>query len=128
MKYNSDLLLDINTSTVPSESDFSWKFNQNVNVVKFNKRTEPEIVGKYKSSVEFFKQNYSLLLKNVQHEDSGVYKAIKSADADEILVEYDVTVQGKVLLIGVQFHRHLLTLRLSRHLTLPLFLRSSVSS
>lgn len=95
MKYKTDLLLDINPKTVSIDAEFQWKFNKSVNVVKFKAGGEPKIPGAYKNRVEFFKQNYSLLIKNVQHEDSGVYTAIESGDTDNTLDEYNVNVQGK---------------------------------
>ncbi|XP_037537316.1 SLAM family member 5-like [Nematolebias whitei] len=96
VKYKTDLLLDINQKTVSTSADFRWKFNQTVNVVKLNAGSEPNIPDTYKNRVKFFKKDYSLLLKNVQHEDSGVYAAIESESTDITLVEYNVIVQDPV--------------------------------
>ncbi|XP_017266360.1 SLAM family member 6 [Kryptolebias marmoratus] len=96
--YGTDLLLDLNTDKVHNGSDFTWKFNQSVNVVKFSSGKEPRLFS-YSKRAEFFKQNYSVLIKNVQHEDSGSYKAeVTEAESgkDLTVAEYQVTVQDPV--------------------------------
>ncbi|KAF7221983.1 SLAM family member 5 [Nothobranchius furzeri] len=97
-KKGTDLLLDAKVTTLPSVADFSWKCiksDKTLNVVKLGFKGDLRIFFD-KTSIEFFKQNYSLLLKNVQHNNSGVYKAELSGSEDKILVEYNITVQEPV--------------------------------
>uniref|UniRef100_A0A1A7Z486 CD2 molecule n=1 Tax=Iconisemion striatum TaxID=60296 RepID=A0A1A7Z486_9TELE len=96
VKYGTDILLDAKvTTTLPPKSDFYWKHENSNNVVKFNNGVEPSLYyDKYRA--EFFKQNYSLLLKNVEQNYSGLYKAVYNINQDQILVEYNITVQDPV--------------------------------
>uniref|UniRef100_A0A3Q3EC21 Ig-like domain-containing protein n=1 Tax=Labrus bergylta TaxID=56723 RepID=A0A3Q3EC21_9LABR len=75
VKTGTDLLLDVKEPVVLNETDlFTWKVNGSVNVVRLingNLTISPN----YTSRAELSAQNHSLLLKNVQKEDSGVYRA-----------------------------------------------------
>lgn len=55
---------------------------------------EPQIFGE---SIEFSKQNFSLLLKNVQKHQNGVYTAVVSSQEDKTIAKHHVTVLGKFL-------------------------------
>ena len=97
VKTGEDLLLDVkeNVTMIPG-SDFSWKFNCNSqsnseNIVKYSGGSP----FKPSERAEFFVQNFSLLLKNVQKDDSGDYCAYYSTNQDILLVKYEVTVQGE---------------------------------
>ncbi|XP_060901371.1 uncharacterized protein LOC132979517 [Labrus mixtus] len=57
---------------------------------------EPSFPESYKSRAEFSAQNHSLLLKNVQKRDSGVYRARVSGASISDVVEYSVTVLDPV--------------------------------
>ena len=99
VKTGEDLLLDVkeNVTMIPG-SDFSWKLNCNSqtdreNIVRFSRGSEK--LKTYWERAEFFVQNFSLLLKNVQKNDSGDYCAYHSFDQDALLVKYEVTVQGE---------------------------------
>ncbi|MED6288936.1 hypothetical protein CHARACLAT_031319 [Characodon lateralis] len=50
----------------------------------------------YKDRVKFFAQNYSLLLRNVQHSDSGDYKAVASGEEETFVAVYTIRVQDRV--------------------------------
>ncbi|MEQ2230884.1 hypothetical protein ILYODFUR_033847 [Ilyodon furcidens] len=89
----SDLLLDVNKTAVGTEDDFFWRFNNIDNIVKYNNGGHPIVSPKYKDRAEFFAQNYSLLLRNVQHSDSGNYKAVANGEKRRIIAGYPVIVQ-----------------------------------
>uniref|UniRef100_A0A3Q3G2E6 Ig-like domain-containing protein n=1 Tax=Labrus bergylta TaxID=56723 RepID=A0A3Q3G2E6_9LABR len=92
----TDLRLEVKEPVVLKEGeDFIWKVNGSINVVKF-RGIEHSIPEKYKSRVEFSAQTHSLLLKNVQKGDSGVYRALVSGDKDITVAEYNVTVLDPV--------------------------------
>lgn len=92
-------MLDVNTSTVRKEDLFHWKFNTTNNVLRLTSGNELTIFNDYKRRADFFKQNYSLLLRNVRHSDSGKYKAVVSGSQDKTVVEYSIKVQGTFLLV-----------------------------
>uniref|UniRef100_A0A3P9KC15 Immunoglobulin subtype domain-containing protein n=1 Tax=Oryzias latipes TaxID=8090 RepID=A0A3P9KC15_ORYLA len=88
-----DLLLDVNGSVeLTDEHDLFWKYN-NVKMAKFSSNSKPVIYNPYKERAEVFPNNFSLVLKNVQHSDSGIYKAVLSSSTDHTKVEYNVKVQ-----------------------------------
>lgn len=98
MEQGIDLLLDVNGSVeLTDEHDLFWKYND-VKMAKFSSNSKPVIYNPYKERAEVFPNNFSLVLKNVQHSDSGIYKAVLSSSTDHTKVEYNVKVQGRFLL------------------------------
>uniref|UniRef100_A0A3P9KBI9 Immunoglobulin subtype domain-containing protein n=2 Tax=Oryzias latipes TaxID=8090 RepID=A0A3P9KBI9_ORYLA len=96
MEQGIDLLLDVNGSVeLTDEHDLFWKYN-NVKMAKFSSNSKPVIYNPYKERAEVFPNNFSLVLKNVQHSDSGIYKAVLSSSTDHTKVEYNVKVQDPV--------------------------------
>uniref|UniRef100_A0A3B5Q0K0 Immunoglobulin V-set domain-containing protein n=1 Tax=Xiphophorus maculatus TaxID=8083 RepID=A0A3B5Q0K0_XIPMA len=71
-----------------------FPFNNTINLVKFRHGVDPFI--KYVQRTVFSTQNYSLLLRNMQHSDTGNYKEIISGLEDKIVAEYTVIVQDPV--------------------------------
>ncbi|XP_060940535.1 uncharacterized protein LOC133018233 [Limanda limanda] len=59
-----------------------------------------KISDRYKERVEIFLQNHSLLLKNVQQNDSGSYIAGVFGDDNTYVGKYSVTVQDPVSLVN----------------------------
>lgn len=96
MEHGSDLILDVNTAAASKGDLFFWRYNNTVNVVRLLHNNEPIINDIYKGRADFLKQNYSLLLRNVRHNDSGNYKAIRSDNEDKTIAEYTVRVQDRV--------------------------------
>uniref|UniRef100_A0A3Q2E3I6 Immunoglobulin domain-containing protein n=1 Tax=Cyprinodon variegatus TaxID=28743 RepID=A0A3Q2E3I6_CYPVA len=90
VKKGSDLLLDVDT--IQKGFVFTWKCNSDV-VVIFPGGSEPSVKGKYQGRASFFKQNYSLVIRNMQHEDSGNYIATATGFKERIVADYRVTVQ-----------------------------------
>ncbi|KAM4552530.1 uncharacterized protein PAE49_015937 [Odontesthes bonariensis] len=97
VKSGTDLLLDANTTVrISKVTDFIWKFGSDNNVVKHRL---PDIVfldETYNGRANFSTHNYSLLIKNVQHHDSGSYSAILSGRKDQTVAKYNVRVQDPV--------------------------------
>ncbi|XP_072296519.1 uncharacterized protein [Eucyclogobius newberryi] len=91
---NHDLVLHV-PETQGNYELFFWKFNTNNNIIKLN-GGKTTLFPKYKDRVKFFQQNFSLILKNVKLNDSGLYSAVKSDEEDETLVMFDVTVEAPV--------------------------------
>ncbi|XP_047225118.1 uncharacterized protein LOC124870466 isoform X2 [Girardinichthys multiradiatus] len=95
--YGSDLLLDVNKAAVGTEDDFNWRFNNTDNIVKYNYGSNPRVSTKYKHRANFFAENFFLLLRNMQHNDSGNYKAVAiGLEQETTLAEYTVRVQDRV--------------------------------
>uniref|UniRef100_A0A3Q3FFA8 Ig-like domain-containing protein n=1 Tax=Labrus bergylta TaxID=56723 RepID=A0A3Q3FFA8_9LABR len=92
----TDLLLEVKKPLVLKEADFfTWKVNGSVNVVRLI-NGNLTISSNYTSRAELSAQNHSLLLKNVQKRDSGVYRARVVADNNSDVAEYNVTVLDPV--------------------------------
>ncbi|XP_065809779.1 SLAM family member 5-like [Labrus bergylta] len=93
----TDLLLEVKEPVVLKEADlFTWNVNGSVNVVRLAHGGKPIISQNYTSRAEFSAQTHSLLLKNVQKRDSGVYRARVSGDIDITVAEYSITVLDPV--------------------------------
>ncbi|XP_032421967.1 SLAM family member 6 [Xiphophorus hellerii] len=93
VRSGSNLLLEA-TTTELGKNEFIWKFNTTDNLVKFKHGGNPFIY--YEERTVFSTQNYSLLLRNMQHSDTGNYKEIISLGKDKTVAEYTVIVQDPV--------------------------------
>ncbi|CAK6977478.1 uncharacterized protein LOC121908209 isoform X1 [Scomber scombrus] len=95
-----DLHLDVNKPVVLGEYDeFRWRVSDTHNVVRLFPDNTTRIVDPYKGRVEFSVQNHSLLLKNVQHSDSGDYTALITGDKNQRVAEYKVIIQVVVCVL-----------------------------
>ncbi|XP_058273993.1 CD48 antigen-like isoform X2 [Hemibagrus wyckioides] len=65
--------------------DIGWIFNTENNIVRYNGNPPSKVFGSYKDKVEFNEETYSLTLKNVQKNDSGIYEA-KAIDEQTVTV------------------------------------------
>ncbi|XP_041658920.1 uncharacterized protein LOC121519887 [Cheilinus undulatus] len=92
----TDLLLDVKGVVTLKEEghDLTWGFNGTTPIGKLSYGGKPIAFGSYKSRAEFFAENHSLLLKNVQLNDSGVYVARVTSVTD--VAKHKVTVQDPV--------------------------------
>ncbi|XP_042074963.1 uncharacterized protein LOC121814211 [Haplochromis burtoni] len=96
MEQGKDLLLDIKGSVALTEgADFFWRFNI-IHIVAKSNYLNSVVFGTYKGRAKIFVQNNSLLLKKVQHSDSGDYIAIVSGEQNQRVAEYKVIVQDPV--------------------------------
>uniref|UniRef100_UPI0037E84732 uncharacterized protein n=1 Tax=Semicossyphus pulcher TaxID=241346 RepID=UPI0037E84732 len=91
-----DLLLDVEKPVDLRESDLlTWRFNGSKNIARYSD-TSKTIFSSYLGRAEYFAQNLSLLLKNVQEDDSGDYRAEVSGEQRIDGAEYKVTVVDPV--------------------------------
>ncbi|XP_067385231.1 SLAM family member 5-like [Channa argus] len=93
----NDLLLNVNqTFELNEETEFQWKFNTKIRIAKLTNEKKDTIFDPYKGRAELFKENYSLLLKNLQQSDSGDYAAVLSEGTETTITEHKVTVEEPV--------------------------------
>ncbi|XP_042283978.1 uncharacterized protein LOC121908209 isoform X2 [Thunnus maccoyii] len=91
-----DLHLDVKKSVLVEDNEFRWKFNNNHNVVRLSPDKKTIISSSYVGRAEFSLQNLSLLLNNVQQNDSGDYTASIIGANNQRLAEYKVKIQDPV--------------------------------
>ncbi|CAI5640401.1 uncharacterized protein LOC112842779 [Oreochromis niloticus] len=95
--HGSDLQLDVKKSVVlDKKTDFFWKFNTTNYVGKLSYNKEAVVFDGYEERAEVFGQNFSLVLKNVKHSDSGDYTAVVVGGQEQSIAEYKVIVQDPV--------------------------------
>ncbi|XP_020323371.1 SLAM family member 9 isoform X2 [Oncorhynchus kisutch] len=90
-----DVRLNVQTNvTLKEDVDvLFWKFNRSVNVVKYPPKVTFE---RYRGRAELIVGDFSLLLKNLQEEDSGLYDAVVSGNKDRNVARYLIEVQERV--------------------------------
>uniref|UniRef100_A0A7N8XLV1 Immunoglobulin domain-containing protein n=1 Tax=Mastacembelus armatus TaxID=205130 RepID=A0A7N8XLV1_9TELE len=93
VKQGENVLLSVKEPVTLNDKDFYWKFNKTNNIVKYSDKLS--VRPKYQGRVEFFVQNQSLLLKNLQQNDTGEYTAVVSEDEDRTVTTHRVIVQGR---------------------------------
>ncbi|XP_062260502.1 SLAM family member 5-like isoform X2 [Platichthys flesus] len=94
-----DLLLHVTAPVKLVERDiFAWKFKDS-NIFRLFDDNKAIITDPYVGRVEIFRQNHSLLLKNVQQNDSGSYIAVVFGKNNNDVGKYSVTVQDPVSLV-----------------------------
>ncbi|KAM9459092.1 uncharacterized protein ACWYII_010834 isoform 1-T1 [Salvelinus alpinus] len=77
--------------------DLKWTFNKSHTLVKYsNESSKVKIYTKYQGRVEFREGNFSLLLKNLQGGDSGLYEAGVSGEENKDVAKYQISVQERV--------------------------------
>ncbi|XP_035655249.1 SLAM family member 5-like [Oncorhynchus keta] len=89
-----DVHLNVQTNVTLKDFDvLFWKFNTSVNVVKFPPKVTFE---RYQGRAELIVGDFSLLLKNLQEGDSGLYEAVVSGNNDRNIAKYLIKVQERV--------------------------------
>ncbi|XP_004555224.1 SLAM family member 5 isoform X2 [Maylandia zebra] len=95
--HGKDLHLDVEKPVkLEKKTDFFWKFNTSNYVGKISYNKESVLFGSYEVRADFFGQNYSLVLKNVKHSDSGDYTAVVTGGKEQRVGEIKVIVQDPV--------------------------------
>ncbi|XP_035655256.1 SLAM family member 9-like [Oncorhynchus keta] len=89
-----DVRLNVQTNVTLKDVDvLFWKFNTSVNVIKFPPKVTFE---RYRGRAELIVEDFSLLLKNLQEGDSGLYDAVVSGFNDRNVAYYVLVVQERV--------------------------------
>uniref|UniRef100_A0AAQ4RR93 Immunoglobulin subtype domain-containing protein n=1 Tax=Gasterosteus aculeatus aculeatus TaxID=481459 RepID=A0AAQ4RR93_GASAC len=92
-----DLLLKLHADPPEGVLLVNWKINKTVTLVRFDPSGKPTVIHNVTGGFEFPENKFSVILKNVQEVDSGVYSAeADTLKGDKLLTEYKVTVQGPV--------------------------------
>ncbi|XP_062413927.1 uncharacterized protein LOC119207410 [Pungitius pungitius] len=92
-----DLLLELHADPPGGLSYVDWKINKTVYLVRFKPGGKLIVFHNVSGGFEFPEKNFSVILKNLQETNSGVYSAVGVTDlGDKPLTEYKVTVQGPV--------------------------------
>ncbi|XP_071217073.1 SLAM family member 5-like isoform X1 [Salvelinus alpinus] len=78
--------------------DLKWTFNKSHALVKYsNESSTVKVYTKYQGRIEFREGNFSLILKNLQEGDSGLYDAGVSGDENKDVAKYQISVQERVV-------------------------------
>lgn len=87
--------LDIKNKTLPHFIRFVWIYNKSDNVVRFlHQSGDLTLHSLYKDRVDFNTETFSLTLRNMQKNDSGLYTAKTTGQKDTIIAEHNVSVIG----------------------------------
>ncbi|XP_063319079.2 uncharacterized protein LOC134617669 [Pelmatolapia mariae] len=95
--HGKDLHLDVEKPVVlDKKTDFFWKFNTTNYVGKISYNKEAILFDSYEGRADFFGHNYSLVLRNVKHNDSGDYTAVVTGGKEQRVGEIKIIVQDPV--------------------------------
>ncbi|XP_047446569.1 SLAM family member 5-like isoform X2 [Mugil cephalus] len=96
VKRGDDVLLEVMDDVTKDLEFLRWTVNTNSVLVEYSLGGKPTVPEGYTGRVEFSVENYSLKLKNLQDDDSGVYTARVTGDEEQTITKYMVTVEGPV--------------------------------
>ena len=85
----NDLFMELQTQKPAGQ--LTWQFKK-IRILRHNPKGDTQ--NFYGTRAEFSTNNYSLQIKNVGLNDSGLYHAIESGAEVTIIAGYNVTVQG----------------------------------
>uniref|UniRef100_A0A8C7SAI0 Immunoglobulin V-set domain-containing protein n=1 Tax=Oncorhynchus mykiss TaxID=8022 RepID=A0A8C7SAI0_ONCMY len=88
-----DVRLDVQENVQLKELEFfKWSFGS-ANIVRCTDTLPVRVSPGYNNRVEFYKGNFSLLLKNIQEGDSGPYTAVVSGDKEKTIIVHQLVLQ-----------------------------------
>ncbi|XP_070296092.1 natural killer cell receptor 2B4-like isoform X3 [Salvelinus sp. IW2-2015] len=91
-----DVRLDVQENVQLKEFEvFKWSFGS-ANIVRCTDTLSVRVSPEYNNRVEFYKGNFSLLLKNLQQNDSGPYSAVVSGDKEKNIIVLLLVLQERV--------------------------------
>ncbi|XP_036842392.1 natural killer cell receptor 2B4 [Oncorhynchus mykiss] len=91
-----DVRLDVQENVQLKELEvFKWSFGS-ANIVRCTDTLSVKVSPEYKNRVEFYKGNFSLVLKNIQEGDSGPYTAVVSGDKEKTIIVHQLVLQERV--------------------------------
>lgn len=97
----SSVTLNMKGSNSLDLDDAVWIFNQSYDVVRYYphhpKSRQLRVQSTYKDRVEFNLITYSLELRNPQKTDNGIYRGEINAEGRKNVIEYRLSVVGKLL-------------------------------
>ncbi|KAM8839079.1 SLAM family member 5-like [Synchiropus picturatus] len=73
-----------------------WRYNRTTSIVRLSPGGEPLIFSEYRGRAEFVKETHSLLVKRVNHGDSGDYTAVIAESEERDIARYRVQVLDPV--------------------------------
>ncbi|XP_043990527.1 SLAM family member 9-like isoform X2 [Gambusia affinis] len=96
VKTGDDLILNRTEAEIPSNPRiWLWQFNDDT-LVEFSLGSPPNVVNNRFGKVEATEKSYSVKLKDLQKSDNGIYTAKVVSPKEQILTQYNVTVQDPV--------------------------------
>ncbi|XP_029561663.1 SLAM family member 5 [Salmo trutta] len=91
-----DVRLDVQENVKLKELElFKWTFRSE-NILRCSDTLLVKVSPEYNNRVEFYQGNFSLLLKNLQQNDSGPYTAVVNGDKEKTIIAYQLIVQERV--------------------------------
>ncbi|XP_032421979.1 T-lymphocyte surface antigen Ly-9-like isoform X2 [Xiphophorus hellerii] len=97
VRTGGDVFLNVSEADVPNDYHLLlWKFVTDDVLVSFFPNGKLNVRRAYGGRIDVLAKKYSIKLKNLQKSDSGLYTAIVTAASEEVLAQYNVTVQDPV--------------------------------
>ncbi|XP_032421961.1 uncharacterized protein LOC116721992 isoform X7 [Xiphophorus hellerii] len=103
VKTGDDLILNLTEAEIPSNSRiWLWQFKDDI-LVEFLLGSQPNVVNNRSGKVEVIEKSYSVKLKDLHKSHSGIYIAKLVSPKEQILTQYNVTVQDPVSPVDLNF-------------------------